>query len=77
MSPRGFKLPATVGKAVKRLSKFLRTKPQSQNYAGPSIRLSPFNAVPFEIVEEILLHLPCQDIIRMKQVRWGGGGVNT
>ena len=34
-------------------------------------------AVPNDIIEEILLHLPSQDILRMKQVRWDGGYVNS
>jgi len=76
MSSRGFKLPAPVGKAVKRLSKFLGTKPRSRNHV-PSVNPSQFNAIPIDIVEEILLHLAGQEILRMKQVCLGGGGVNV
>jgi len=38
--------------------------------------LSPLTpAVPTDIIEDILLHLPGQDILRMKQVHWDGVGV--
>jgi len=68
MSPGGLKLPAPVGKAVKRLSTFLGTKLQLPNHAPP-IGPSRFSSVPIDITEEILLNLPDQDILRMKQVR--------
>jgi len=63
MYPRGFKLPASVGEAAKRLSKLLGTMPQS-----PSLFIT---AIPIDIVERILLHLSGQDILVMKRVRWG------
>ena len=75
MSSRGFKLPTPVGKAVKKLSKFLETKPQPPNNV-PYTMPSQFSAVPIDIAEEILLYLPAQDILRMKQVCWDVGGVN-
>lgn len=76
MSPRGFKLPAPVGKAIQKLSKVLEIKPQSLNRA-PSTDPSPFTAaLPIDIIEEILLYLPGQDIVRMKQVRWDDRGTN-
>jgi len=66
MSPRGFKLPAPIRRVVKRSSEFLGMKSRSP---------SPLTtAVPTEIIEEILLHLPGQDILKMKQVRWDSGG---
>jgi len=64
------------GNAVKRFSQFLGTKPQHPNHVPP-IGPSQFSAVPIDVIEEILLHLPSQDILRMKQVCWGGGGMPT
>ena len=78
MSPRDFNLPTPVGKVVKRLSKFLRIQQPTPAYArtiGPSplaavpIDSPPLVAVPADVLEEILLCLPGQDIVRMKQVR--------
>jgi hypothetical protein len=78
MSPRDFKLPTPVGKVVKKLSKFLRIQRQTPTHAhtiGPAplaavpIDSPPLVAVPADIMEEILLCLPGQDIVRMKQVR--------
>ena len=74
MSPRGSKLPIPGGKAFKKLSTLLRAKLQPPNHGSlaPISDSSPFNAIPVDIVEEILLHLPGQDILRMKQVCWDG-----
>jgi len=72
MSPRGFKLPAPVGKVVQRLSKFLWARPQSSSCV-PSTFPSLFTAaLPVDIIEQILLYLPGRDIVRMKQVRQQG-----
>ena len=76
MSPSGFKLPVPVGKAVKRLSRFLGTKPRSPNHCAPSIGPSQFSLVPIDIIEDILLYLPGQDILRMKQVCMDDEDVN-
>ena len=65
MSPGGFKLLTSAGKAVKTLSRSLRRQPQNVHLPTPP----PFFTVPFDIIEEILLHLPGQDIIKMRQVR--------
>ena len=75
MPPRDFKLPTPVGKVIKKLSKFLRIQRPTSVHASPIDPstlpgvLSPFTAIPVDIVEEILLCLPDQDIVRMKQVR--------
>ena len=77
MSLRGSMLPTPVDKAVKRLSKFLGTKRPSPNYAHSAAPSEPLiTAVPIDIIEEILFRLPGLDILRVKQVRWGDGGVN-
>jgi len=68
MSPQGFKLPTSAGKAVKKLSKFLETKQQD-----PPLLTT---ILPVDIIEEILLHLPSRDILRMKQVRRDCADVN-
>jgi len=73
MSPGGFKLTTP----ARSLSKFLGTKPQHSDHAhptGPSLLTS---TLPTDIIEEILLCLPGRDILRMKQVRWDGGGANV
>jgi len=69
MSPRGLKLPAPAGKAVKRVSKSLGTKSQSPSHVSPIGASLLVTAVPTDIIEDILLRLSAQDIIRMKQVR--------
>lgn len=76
MSLRGFTLPTPVSKTVERLSKLLGTKPQSPNHAlsvGTSIQATTsalrLTELPTEILEQILLHLPGQDIIKMDAVR--------
>lgn len=33
--------------------------------------------LPIDLIEEILLYLPGQDIIRMKRVRWDVGGLEA
>jgi len=77
MSPRGLKLPAPAGKAIERVSNFQETKPQSPSHA-PSVGTSLLvTAVPIDIIEDILLRLPAQDILRMKQVRWDSGSMSV
>jgi hypothetical protein len=78
MSPRDFRLPTPVGKVVKTLSKFLRIQRPTSAHgspigpspltAVPTDNSSPLVAVPVDVVEEILLCLPGQDIVRMRQV---------
>ena len=68
MSPRAFKFPTPVGKVVKKLSKLLRIQRQAPTHPRP-ISPSPLAAIPVDVMEEILLWLPGQDIVRMKQVR--------
>ena len=68
MSPRDLKLLPSVGGAVKKLSHLFRTPRQPLSHTRTS-NPSPFTAVPFDVAEEILLYLPGQDIIGMKQVR--------
>jgi hypothetical protein len=79
MSPRDFNLSIPVGKVVRKLSKFLRIQRQTPTYArpiGPSPSAvvlidgsSPLTAVPVDVMEEIFLCLPGQDVVRAKQVR--------
>jgi hypothetical protein len=76
MSPHDFKLPTLVGKVAKRLSKSLRIQRQTSAHGspiGPSTlptdSPSLLTVVPVDVVEEILLCLPGQDIVRMRQVR--------
>jgi hypothetical protein len=79
MSPRDFRLPAPVGEVVKKLSKFLRIQRPTSAHgssivpspltAVPIDNSSPLTAVPVDVVEEILLCLPGQDIVKMRQVR--------
>ena len=69
MSLSGSTLPTPVAKAVKRFPGCPATKPQT-----PPLLIT---AIPIDIVEEILLHLPGQDILKMKRVRWNVGGANT
>jgi len=74
MSPRGFKLQTPVWKAFQRLSNIIGTRPQSLSRA-PSTDPSLFTAaLPVDIIEEILLYLPGQDVVRMKQVGWAAAG---
>ena len=78
MSPRDFKLLIPVGKMAKKLSKFLRIQRPTPAHgspigtppltAVPIDNSSPLTAVPVDVVEEILLCLPGQDIVRMRQV---------
>ena len=70
MSPGGSKLLASTGKAVGRPSRTLRTRPRPRSHTHPPARgPSPLLMVPLDIIEEILLYLSGQDIIRVKQVR--------
>jgi len=64
MPSRNFKLLLSVGETVKRLLCLSRAQqPQS-----PTPSPSPFTVVPFDVAEEILFYLSCQEILRMKQV---------
>jgi len=67
MSLRYFKLPTPVSKVVKKISKLLRIRRQVSSHSH-SPGSSPLTAVPIDVMEEILLCLPGQDIIKMKQV---------
>ena len=67
MSPRDFKLSNSIDKVTKRLSQLLRTQRQPQGHECPP-NPSPLAMVPIDVIEDILLYLPGQDIIRMKQV---------
>ena len=69
MSPRSFELPVPVEKAVQKLSEFLGATSQSPSRAPPT-NPSHFAALPIDIIEEILLYLQAQDIVRVKQVCW-------
>ena len=75
MSPRGL-LSIPVGRAFEKLSEFLTAKPKPPNRALP-ICPSQFSAIPIDTVEEILLQLPGQDILRMKQVCWDDASANV
>jgi hypothetical protein len=67
MSPRDFKLPTPVGKAVKKFSKFLGIQRTTSTHAR-LVGQSPLTGVPVDVVEEILLCLSGQYIVRMQQV---------
>lgn len=69
MSPRGFKLLTSVGKLIKRLPQPLRAPKRRPQSHALSLTPSHLDMVPFDIIEEILLYLPGQDIVRMKQVQ--------
>ena len=68
MSPTGFKLLVSACKTVESLSQPLLTQLRPRSHAHPPAP-SFLLAIPFDIIEEILLYLRGQDIIRMKQVR--------
>ena len=76
MSPRGFKLSTPVGKVVRKISNLLRTQQRTSGH-GPSPSPSPLNVVPIDVIEDILLCLSGQDILRMKQVRLGDSSMNV
>jgi len=67
MSPRHFELPTPVSKIVMKISKLLRTRRQISSHSR-SPGSSPLTAITIDVIEGILLCLPGQDIIGMKQV---------
>jgi len=56
---------------MSRLSQLFRFPRRSQGHVHQvhSLGPSPFTTVPPDVAEEILLHLPGQEILKMKQVR--------